>query len=160
MNLAKNTGKVSRIWTPFNATAARGRLRRLARGPVTSVAENSAKAVLAVFHTSHPLSAGARAKFNIQGWRETPLRFERGEPVTLAKAGGRAAVRDFSGVLVRRGCRGQERGDTKTRPECGHSKHREHQSGSGNRGRRSRPTVAPRLHLLHWPHVRRTSVPI
>jgi hypothetical protein len=41
---------------------------------------------------------------------------------------GRAAVRDFAGVLGRRGCRGQQRGDTRTKPELGRLEYREHRS--------------------------------
>jgi hypothetical protein len=44
------------------------------------------------------------------------------------RARGRAAVRDFAGVLGRRGCRGQQRGDTRTRPELGRPEYREHRS--------------------------------
>ena len=44
------------------------------------------------------------------------------------QARGRAAFRDSAGILGRRACRGQPRGDTRTRPERSRSEH-EHLSG-------------------------------
>jgi len=76
----------------------------------------------------------------------------------LARA--HAAVRDFSGVLGRRDCPDQQRGDTRRRSERGRPERREQQSGRGNLGRKSPPTVAPRPRLLYRPRARRTGAPI
>jgi hypothetical protein len=45
------------------------------------------------------------------------------------QARGHTAFRDSASILGRRGCRGQQRGDTKTRPERGRPENREHRSG-------------------------------
>jgi hypothetical protein len=122
------------------------------RGPHFSAGPDSANVVVLVFTAFCP--AGS----------DRPVETESSDLGPILSAPEDSARQDvvaqeISIVLRRRRCRGRGRGDTRTTPERGRWRSREHRPCRESRGRKSLPAATPPTRHAHRRHVHRTGGP-